>query len=54
MPIPDKIGDERIVGAAREVVLLVCADNWGDPMGFRDLSGRHVAQPEMAYQPFLG
>ncbi|EAU69609.1 hypothetical protein STIAU_2984 [Stigmatella aurantiaca DW4/3-1] len=48
-----KAVDQGIVGPMRQIVLVLHADDGGDPASLRDLRGGDVAQADVAHQPLL-
>ena len=52
-PVRRQCIDQRVVGAVREVILVLHADDRGDPARLRHLRCGHVADAQMADQPFL-
>ncbi len=48
--VAGKIVDQGVVAPMRQIVLVLHADDLGDPASFRDLRGRDVAQPDMTHQ----
>src|SRR5580658_4891813 len=52
-PVVSEILDEHVIGSMHEVVVILYTDNRDHPPRFRNLGGRDVAQPDMAYQAFL-
>jgi hypothetical protein len=48
--VAGQIVDKGVVGPMRQIVLVLDADDLGDPPSFRDLPGRDVAQTDMPHQ----
>ena len=46
--VAGQIVDQGVVAAMREIVVVLNADDRGDPASFRDLRGRDVAEPDVA------
>ena len=48
--VAGQIVDQGVVGAMRQIVMVLHADDLADPAPFRDLRRRDIAQPDVAHQ----